>query len=267
MIIGISAKIGSGKDLSTQIIQGLTNNPQAFDRFDVVTEADVKYKVWDVSKYKNVKFADKLKDMICILLDCTREQLEDQAFKEGVLPESWWYYNLGNGIIVKRWYYENDENNQIAEDRYLVKTTPRLLLQLMGTECGREVLHPDLWVTAVMDNYRPIDDTPRASLGNVIDYSDCDFPNWVISDMRFPNELEAVKDRKGLTIRIEREHCCGDVGFCKYGDGFNCAKPISTHPSETALDEAKFDYVVDNNGTIKDLTVKLKEILIKENLI
>ena len=34
--------------------------------------------------YKVVSFADKLKDVTCVLSGCTREQLEDYDFKEGV---------------------------------------------------------------------------------------------------------------------------------------------------------------------------------------
>jgi len=37
--------------------------------------------------------------------------------------------------------------------------------------------------------------------------------------------------------------------------------------SETALDDYKFDYVIENNGTIEDLIIKVKEILIKEEIL
>ena len=39
--------------------------------------------------FKNVKFADKLKDCVCILLGCTRSQLEDREFKESYLSSEW----------------------------------------------------------------------------------------------------------------------------------------------------------------------------------
>jgi len=41
----------------------------------------------------------------------------------------------------------------------------------------------------------------------------------------------------------------------------------SKHPSETALDTATFDYIIDNNGTIEELIIKVKKILIKERII
>lgn len=233
MIVGFSGKKGSGKDLSGMIWQALMNKPTAFDNMEVVTEEDVIYKVWDNPSFKNVKFADTLKDFICMLLGCTRDQLEDRHYKEAPLPQSWWYYKLGNGKIVERGSFKNPDDNQMCEERYLVKTTPRLLLQLMGTECGRDILHPNLWVNAVISNYKPDS-------------------NWVITDMRFPNELKAVKKR-GVTIRVNR--AMATLGMLE-----------DEHPSETALDGAEFDYVIENNGTIKDLVDKIRSIIIKENL-
>ena len=88
MIIGISGKALSGKDTVTNIIQWLI----------LKEEKDVEIALEDFEKYskasdwKNVKFADKLKDMVCLLLGCTREQLEDPKFKETTLGEEWWYW-------------------------------------------------------------------------------------------------------------------------------------------------------------------------------
>jgi DNA-directed RNA polymerase subunit L len=39
------------------------------------------------------------------------------------------------------------------------------------------------------------------------------------------------------------------------------------HPSETALDNANFDYVINNNGTIEELVEKVRDILVKEKII
>lgn len=311
MIVGISGKLGSGKDLVGKIIQCLTNKPQCFDGMDVITEEDVNYKVWDQPKFVNKKFADTLKDFICMLLGCTRERLEDRDFKEGVLPKIWWYYKLGDGTILPRGYYPNEADNKMCEERYLVKTTPRLLLQLMGTECGRNILHPNVWVNAVMSNYKSIIGYAEGHYSNTCGKCDKDFlgdkravrcedcgtiePNWVITDMRFPNELAAVKER-GFTIKVNRpkyenqgqefyaeedgKHVwfdnkeLGNVGFMNLNNSKEHALEMfrkmvneGQHASETSLDHAEFNYTIINNGTIKDLVDKIREILIKENLI
>jgi hypothetical protein len=91
-------------------------------------------------------------------------------------------------------------------------------------------------------------------------------PNWIITDMRFPNEMDAIKERGGITIRVVSP-------FIRFSDGSYRAKSKmmgdfdNEHPSETALDNAKFDYEIINDGTIEDLIEKVREILTKEKII
>jgi hypothetical protein len=75
--------------------------------------------------------------------------------------------------------------------------------------------------------------------------------------MRFPNEMKAVEERKGVTIRVVRPSFMVD--------GKVITKDL--HPSETALDNAEFDYEIINDGTIEDLVEKVREILITEKII
>jgi len=82
--------------------------------------------------------------------------------------------------------------------------------------------------------------------------------------MRFPNEMEAVKEREGITIRVVRPET-RDYFQLKNRDG--SITHATLHPSETSLDSAEFDYTIVNDSTIEDLVVKVKEILIKEKLI
>jgi dephospho-CoA kinase len=73
--------------------------------------------------------------------------------------------------------------------------------------------------------------------GNII------IPDWIITDVRFPNEFKAIKERNGMLIKVIR-----DTG------------KVSAHISETALDyENRWDCVIDNNGTIEELKVKVEE--------
>jgi hypothetical protein len=158
----------------------------------------------------------------------------------------------------------------------LIKLTPRLLMQLLGTECGRNIIHPNVWVNSLFADYKP-KEAPYKHLGDLLEdkhHGLLNSPNWIITDMRFPNELQAVKDRGGITIRVNRPDIY-DSGIKMY----HHSKGVSTmteeykkakrneHPSETALDTAKFDYVIDNNSTIEDLIEKVRKILIKENIL
>lgn len=97
----------------------------------------------------------------------------------------------------------------------------RRTLQRLGTEAGREVLGADVWVRLGMAaaeearrDYRPV----------------------VLTDVRFPNEAEAVAAAGGLLLRMVRD-----------------VEGVVPHVSETALDDWAEDLAVLNRGTIADL--------------
>ena len=83
-LIGISGKMGSGKDTVNDIINYLSQEDD-WDSFDHFMEESTSHH----NKYKNKKFADMLKDTVCMWIGCTREQLEDRDFKETPLSEEW----------------------------------------------------------------------------------------------------------------------------------------------------------------------------------
>ena len=230
MIIGISGKIGSGKDTIGLIINYLTlqylkHNPQ-YELQDYIEDMD--FNEERIGKNKKKKFADALKNIVCILLGCTRKQLEDREFKEKELGEEWWYYKLisqnetpkeishkplftsyEEALEFKHWYC----SDKSLFEPVLIKLTPRLLLQLLGTDCGRNIIHPNIWVNALMSEYKndyewsiQIQKEQSSKIENFLHKPNIEegFPNWIITDMRFPNELKAVKDRGGISIRVNR---------------------------------------------------------------
>ena len=79
-------------------------------------------------------------------------------------------------------------------------------------------------------------------------------PNWIITDVRFPNEAKAIKDRGGVVIRVNRP--LERLGNSKLPKLRHTS--ITQHPSETALDDYDdFDYVIENDGTVQDLIDKV----------
>lgn len=171
------------------------------------------------------KFAGKMKQIASILTGISVEKFEDQEFKECFLDVEW-------GTI------QDIPLNSIppfADMQFNVMMTVREFLQKLGTEAMRDGLHTNVWVNALFADYK------KKS-------------NWIITDMRFPNEMEAVIKRHGITIRVTRP-----VKKSK-----NTPK---LHSSETALDKAKFDYEIINDGSMEKLVKKVRKILIKEELI
>jgi len=73
-----------------------------------------------------------------------------------------------------------------------------------------------------------------------------DVPALVVTDVRFPNEAQAVADRGGVLIRVRRP----GVGPAKDKVG-------RVHESEVALDGWAFDHTLINDGSVRDLHLKL----------
>ncbi|WP_432006338.1 hypothetical protein [Streptomyces parvus] len=103
----------------------------------------------------------------------------------------------------------------------------RALHNRTGTDAGRKILGNNVWVDAL---FREHDDAPAL----------------VISDVRFPNEAQAVADRGGVLIRVERP-------------GVSPARDRTgrIYESETALDDWPFDHVLRNDDSVRALHVKL----------
>ena len=265
MLIGISGKIGSGKDTIGKIIQYLTS---PFDK-DFKTPFVLGEDYQTGNSWEIKKFAGLLKQYVALATNCTVEQLEDVDFKNKPLSTEW------NRFVIKsrkdsRMYLKINDNPlyyttreaavAVAEDVYEVEEivmTRRLMLQLMGTDAMRNHIHPNFWVNALMSDYKPEEDYQEGTTPENLKWVEGEYPNWIITDTRFPNELEAVKKKGGISIRVER-----------LVDSEN--KPIireNEHPSETALDNSGFDYIIHNSGSIETLIALVKEILIQEKII
>jgi len=255
MIIGVSGKINSGKDEVGKIIEYLTRDIKyvtySYDEFN--SEFGVMH------RWKIKKFADKLKDIVCLLLNCTREELEDHDFKDKPLGLEWKYYirpdNIGFGIYSSEMFEELYPNQKTWFEPCLL--TPRKLLQLLGTDCGRKIIHPNIWCNSLMEEYRNKYEFYRGQnhmliLQGILTEEEC-MPDWVITDVRFPNEAKAVKEKNGLNIRIDRP--------------IKRIEKLPIHESETALDNYKFDYKIYNDGSIADLIEKVRFILKSENIL
>ena len=270
MIISISGYIGSGKDTVGNILQILIDMPHFSNKavIEYLDKKDINY------SYENKKFAAKLKDIVCLLIGCTKEQLEDRDFKETSLGEEWTRYSVANGFWshsdnnpshkrmdskqCSKAEYENEVkvNWQTA---YKTVYTPRLLLQHIGTELFRNQIIDGIWVNALMSEYKPKEELVGTTPEN-IQWGEV-YPNWIITDTRFPNELQAVKDKGGINIRVnrpkERELILRNA--TSIIDTRKTLEP--EHKSETVLDNAEFDYVILNNGTIEDLVNECRNII------
>jgi hypothetical protein len=72
----------------------------------------------------------------------------------------------------------------------IVGVTMRHFLQTLGTDWGRKLIHPDLWVMAAAGRIESM-----LSEGQ----------DLVFEDVRFENEAAFIRDRGGLIVHIERK--------------------------------------------------------------
>jgi hypothetical protein len=129
--------------------------------------------------------------------------------------------------------------------------TPRLALQLMGTEVGRDVFHKDFWVIK-LKNY--IDKAPEQ--------------NYVITDVRFQNEIQFINRYGGILIEIKRgitPHWYNIAARANHGDHKAETFMIDQsgiHESEWRWVGGDIDYTIDNDGSLEDLKKNLNKCLI-----
>lgn len=238
MIIGVNGYSGSGKDTVGIIIQYLLSNSKGDLTIEEACSDHAHHEWWleDQSGWEIKKFAGKLKQIGSILTGIPVEKFEDQEFKKTELGPEWttidYNYRYSGAYIP---------NTSIPVEITEVNKpmTVRDFLQKLGTDGLRTGLHPNVWVNALMADY------------NLIEYNDDEqghYPNWIITDTRFPNEAIAIKSRGGIIIRIDRPY----------------VKPINNHPSEIGLDEWNFDYKIANMSDLTSLMFTIENIL-KDN--
>ena len=189
--------------------------------------------------FRRDSFASTLKDAVSVVFGWDRELLEGRttearAWREQVDP--WW-----------------------AERLNMPNLTPRLVLQLWGTEVARKGFHDDIWIASLENKLRGSQD------------------NIVISDCRFPNEIKSIKQAGGKVVWVQRgdlpdwysvalldnksqgKHATADKEKRQIGMRYQYP---DVHASEWAWIGTEFDAEIDNNGSIEELYAQVKNLLL-----
>lgn len=172
------------------------------------TVADILVEKFGFSK---LSFADSLKDAVAAIFSWPRELLEGDTDESRVFRETkdeWWSEKLGYDV------------------------TPRKILQLMGTEAGRNVFGSDVWLYALSRKIDPA-------------------KNYVIPDTRFPNEIAFIQSLNGFTIQISRgkQPSWYQKALSDNTSGTSLMKDVDVHFSEWAFIGSKFDYSIRNDSS------------------
>lgn len=102
----------------------------------------------------------------------------------------------------------------------------RVLQQKTGTEAGRDVLHEDVWLDALVDRFSP-------------------GAKHVSTSVRYLNEARFITERGGVIIRVNRPG----------------VEAVNDHSSDTEMDDWDFDHVIENDGSLDDLAEKVAALV------
>ena len=178
--------------------------------------------------FKKISFADRLKDTVSVLFDLPRDLLEGDTSESRAWREK----------PIEFW------SNELEKE-----ISPRLILQLVGTECMRDGFYSDIWVLIVK---QIILKNPQQ--------------NWVIPDVRFFNEQKMIKSLGGEIWQIRRgplPNWFDDAIADNLGEGPAMAKH-DIHPSEYKWinHDKAFDQIIYNDSDLKDLKDQISQIFL-----
>jgi hypothetical protein len=184
----------------------------------------------EAHNFRKESFANSVKDAASIIFGWSRELLE------------------GDTIQSRSWREEPDDwwSKKMGKP-----FSPREALQLLGTEAGRNVFHQDLWIYSLQRRINPN-------------------KNYVIADVRFPNEIKMITDLGGKVIRVKRGEnpAFWDTALDANANG-TCQGMAENFPdvhySEWAwIGNPLISMTIDNNGTLFDLKNRLDVWLNRE---
>lgn len=179
--------------------------------------------------YMQESFARTLKDVCSVMFSWDRSLLEGDTEESRIFRDTedeWWSKKLG-----------------------IFRFTPRLALQLIGTDVMRNHFNNGIW---------------KYSLERRLMKSNRDV---IITDARFINEIDLIKELGGKMILVRKstpkwENVAKDaLNGDKSALALMATKYSDIHRSEWEWLNTDFDYVVDNTGTKEDLEENIKLIL------
>lgn len=229
-IIAIQGNKASGKDETAKYLNYILNTPSWMHNY-IIGKIVNFYPIFH--KWKITRYASNLKKILAILMNVDVKKFEDREFKEN------YYFNFNEYCLV---HIKDNPFINTIQDKYFVKELKRnnlnialeytlsirQILQFFGTEIMRKFFGNELWINSTLNSK---------------------YNNLIIADQRFEieNKILSNSNFKTLIIHIIRKDCV-----------------VGAHSSEKELENLlnnkKYDILLENNGTLKDLFNKCKEI-------
>lgn len=180
-------------------------------------------------EFRRASFAGALKDAVSAVFGWNRELLEGRTKESREWREQ-----------VDPWW---------AARLDMPELTPRWVLQHWGTEVCRKNFHDDIWIAGLENRLRTTSDSV------------------VISDCRFPNEIQAIRNQGGRIVQVQRgvlPHWYSIAANANRGDtkAREWLDREKIHASETSWIGQPFDACIDNNSGLDHLYAQLKSLVL-----
>jgi dephospho-CoA kinase len=138
---------------------------------------------------------------------------------------------------------------ELFPDQFADGSKPRTLLQGVGV--AMREFDPDVWVNATMREIARYQyDTERTLWHR---------PNYVITDLRFPNEYARLRAEGFVIIRVNASDETRIQRMIDAGDAFTAAD--LEHETERHIDSFAVDYEIDNNGSLAELYAQVDAVM------
>lgn len=169
------------------------------------------------------------------------------SLKEAVSAIFGWSMDMLDGVTPEARIAREEVDQWWAKRLQIPNFTPRLALQMIGTNVMRDHFNTDIWVASLE---RKLSNTSQ---------------NVVITDCRFPNEIQAIKSVNGQLWKVTRGIQPAWVTLAElanFGDETAATElsKFNIHPSETAWIGSKFDVTIENDGTLNQLQETVKQV-------
>lgn len=131
--------------------------------------------------------------------------------------------------------------------------SPRQMMQKIGTDLFRNHFSDDVWIKSL-----------KLKLQNIK-------TDVVITDCRFDNEINLIKEMGGKVIMVERTFPTWKVITSSYKNGIITKARAETELKKTSIHESEWrcylydniDYYIYNSGTIEELHESIEKLICK----
>lgn len=175
-------------------------------------------------EFRRESFANTLKDAVAAVFGWDRTMLEGRTKSSREWREQ-----------VDTWW---------ATRLNIPDLTPRWVLQYWGTDVCRYNFHDEIWIASL--EYKLLNSKDSI----------------VISDVRFPNEVVAIRRAGGKLVCIERGPKPEWYKDARSGSDTMRQYWPRVHPSEYSWVNTEFDLLLNNNGTVEDLYQQVKSLVL-----